>query len=692
MSDLMQLLKAYKNSKIALYGLSTETEKTLTSIRNIKSKIQIVGLLDSYREEGMLYGEPIISLKKAVESQIKLILVVARPGSCKAIAKRIGRVCVENQIDLVDIRGKNLCERKNITYDFKDKSGISKSQLLQLMDKNECVSIDLFDTLVMRQTLLLSDVFEIMDAQLKKQGVFIENFASKRFASEKELAKIMVPTLTEIYEFMLDTDSNAGILSDELAKLEWEIDYNLLIPRQEMCELLCDIIVHGKKVYIVSDTYYTREQIKKILEKCKIIHYTDILASCEYKTSKTQQLFEKLKEKIKEKSCIHIGDDLVADIEYAEKSGITACQIYSGIDLFEMTGYFGMWDRIENLSDRIKAGLFLSKLFNSPFQFETLERKIQVRTAYDIGFLVFAPIICDFIFWFDRQVQKNDLQNIWFCARDGYLIKKLYDELRKDNPSIYFLTSRIAAIRAGIKEEEDIRYVEEMKFSGTLQEQIERRFGISIERKEDRNSDSSQGLLEYQQELLEKALARRKGYQAYIRKLDRNEGTIAFFDFVAKGTVQMYIGRLIPNHLKGLYFLQLEEDDMEKQKLDILSFYSKEEKENSEVFENYYILETVLTAPAPSVQEFDRYGNPFYAEESRTIESIQCVRFVQEGILDYFKTYIRICPRLENLENKKLDEMFLTLLHSISVLERSFLDLKVEDPFFNRTTSLVDLL
>lgn len=692
MSDLMQLLKAYKNSRIALYGLSTETEKILTSIRNMKSKIQIVGLLDSYRVDGMLYGEPIISLTDAVESQIKLILVVARPGSCKAIAKRIGRVCIENQIDLIDIRGNHLCERKKITYNFKDKNGISKSQLLQLMDKKECVSIDLFDTLVMRQTLFLSDVFEMVEAQLKKQGIFIENFAAKRLASEKELAKITVPTLTEIYEFMLGTHSITDILSGELAELEWKMDSNLLIPRQEVCDLLCEAFMHGKEVYIVSDTYYTREQIEKILEKCKIIHYTDIFASCEYKTSKTQQLFEKLKEKMEGKSCIHIGDDLVADIESAKKSGITACQIYSGIDLFEMTGYFGIWDRIENLSDRIKTGLFLSKLFNSPFQFETLERRIQVRTAYEIGFLFFAPIISDFIFWFDRQVQKNDLQNIWFCARDGYLIKKLYDELRKENPSIYFLTSRIAAIRAGIEEEEDIRYVEEMKFSGTLQEQVEKRFGISIDKKEKSNFDSRQGLLEYKKEILEKALASRKGYQAYINKLNRKEGEIAFFDFVAKGTTQMYIRRLIKNHLKGFYFLQLEEDSMEEQQLDILSFYSKEEKNTSEVFENYYILETVLTAPVPSVQEFDLYGIPFYAKETRTMESIQCIQSVQEGIFDYFKTYIRICPRVEHLKNKKLDELFLALLHSISILDHNFLDLKVEDPFFNRTTSLVDLL
>ncbi len=61
------------------------------------------------------------------------------------------------------------------------------------------------------------------------------------------------------------------------------------------------------------------------------------------------------------------------------------------------------------------------------------------------------------------------------------MIKKLYDEWNINKPSVYFLTSRIAAIRAGIEKTEDIEYVENMKFSGSLKEQLQERFGITIE-------------------------------------------------------------------------------------------------------------------------------------------------------------------------------------------------------------------
>ncbi len=691
MFDLLKMLDQYKKSKIAIYGLGTETERVLTQI---DQEFPVIGLLDGYREDGILYGKPIISLKKAIEAGVKLILVVARPGSCKAIAKRISKICKENKIDLIDVRGKNLCDLKKITYNFKAVDGVTREYLADIINKNEVVSIDLFDTVVMRKTLFPTDIFEMIDARLKERGIIIKDFCKKRLDSEKHVSRYTAPTLVEIYSYMRDTYSMNEITPSELAQMEWSTDCDLVIPRQEMCDFMSQVYRQGKDIYIVSDTYYTRNQLSRLLEKCGITFYTDIFASCEYKTGKTGQLFEIVKDKISGKSCVHIGDDSIADVENARKHGIVSCHIYSGMELLESVGYLGLWDSIDGLADRIKAGMFVANLFNSPFQFETTERKISVKKAYDIGYLFFAPIISDFVIWFEEQVKRYRLQNVLFCARDGYLIKKLYDELKGDSSSIYFLTSRTAAIRAGIEDEKDIEYVGEMKFSGATEEQLRERFGITASGEDD-HSGMNQGhvsLLDYSHEILEKASACRKNYKLYIDSLDMQEGDAAFFDFVAKGTSQMYLGRLMENHLKGMYFLQLEEEHMGDKGLDIIPFYKKEERDNSAIFENYYILETMLTSPMPSVKEFDEYGEPCYAKETRKDEDITCVLTAQEGIADYFKTFLQICPETERKVNRKIDELFLMLIHGISVLDHNFRNLKVEDPFFNRTTEVEDLI
>lgn len=398
-----------------------------------------------------------------------------------------------------------------------------------------------------------------------------------------------------------------------------------------------------------------------------------------------------LSEEIGGKTCIHIGDDLVADIETGCRNKLDVCQIHSGLDLLEMTGYFGMWKRIVNLSDRIKAGIFVAKIFNSPFQFETAARRITVDTAYDIGYLFLAPMITDFVLWFDRQVKSRGLDNIWFSARDGYLVKLLYDELTGGSRSVYFLTSRIAALRAGVEGEADICLVEQMKFSGSLGQQLKERFGVTLE---EESCKEGARLIDYKEEILDRTLIWRNNYQKYISKLklENADGDIAFFDFVAKGTCQMFVQKLVKNRFRGLYFLQLEKENMQDSGLDIESFYNSDDLEGNTLYEDYYILESVLTSQVPSIVGFDGDGIPVYAPESRSSGQIACAVSIQEGIRSYFHTYLKVCPMEKCCINKNLDELFLALVHEIEISDKDFVEMWVEDPFFNRNTQMRDLL
>lgn len=684
MSAVSSILEQYKNAKIAIYGLSEATQKVL---EEIGYGANVIGLLDGYCSSGNLYGMPIISLEQAVEEQVGLILVAARPGSCRAIARKIGGVCRERQIALFDVRGNDLRSTRRIVYDFRNVTGITREELMRQAEKYDAVSFDLFDTLIMRRTLLSTDVFELMDDRLRQHGIFIEEFSDRRMASEKELSKRRAPGLTEIYAHMKNTYHIAEIEPEQMAVMEWEIDSGLVIPRRDVCKIFATLAARGKQVYIVSDSYYNEKQIRDILKKCDITGYTGLFVSCEYGTGKTQMLFQEYRQKTKAKKYLHIGDDILADVECAEKNDIFACRLYSGTDLWELAGYLDLWNYTDLLPDRIKIGMFISAVFNSPFQFETEERRIGVSNAYEIGYVFFAPMICDFVMWFREQAEEFQLKNIFFCARDGYLVKQLYDELCNSVSSVYFLTSRTAAIRAGVENEADIRYVGEMKFSGSLSEQLEKRFGIQIG-----EADETGGLLDYKEHILKRSAQNRKNYQVYIDRQNMVEGDAAFFDFVAKGTTQMFIGRLLPQHLKGIYFLRLDEEQMQGKDLDIISFYHNAEKDSSVIFQDYYILETMLTAPIPSVREFDEKGNPVYERESRSSGDIRCFQEAQEGIREYFREYLKLCPISARRTNKRLNEIFLSMIHKVEITDNDFLNLKVEDPFFNRVTDMTDIL
>lgn len=685
----------YKDRKIALYGLGTETQKFLFNWGN---DFEIIGLLDGFREDGELYGKSIISFNDAVRNNVQMIIAVARPGSCRAIAKRIGKECRKYGISLMDIRGKDLLADAQTIYDFANLNGITKAELKEKIQEADIISFDLFDTLVMRQTLAPDDIISYVNCRLKEKGLFLKDFCKKRLQSEKELSRCMAPTLIVIYHDMLKKLENRqkNITAEQIAELEWEIDFELIIPRRDVCDIYTEVVKSGKKVYIVSDTYYDKKQLEQILKKCKITGYVDILSSSDYGTSKQHGLYEVLKEREKRKKFLHIGDDIISDIESARKHGLEACRLMSAVDLLEAVGNLGLDIYMDSMSERLKIGLFIARIFNSPFQFEREDRHISISDMYDIGYMVCAPIISDFVIWFYSQMRRKCYQNIWFSARDGYLIKKMYEYLTEacgqKEETVYFLTSRIAAIRAGVRNEKDILYVDDMKFSGTLEENLKERFGLESDHVEAEDiTDNEIGLMRYKKSIIKKAKTNYINYKMYLNSLNIKDGDVAFFDFVAKGTSQMYIQRLISNRLKGFYFLQLETEYMKDKGVDIDSFYKDEDEKTCAIYDNYYILETILTAPHSLVTEFDDNGQPVYALETRTDKDIRCFQKAQEGILDYFRTYIKLCPETERTIDRKLDEVFLEMVYKIRITDKDFLDMVVEDPFFNRMTGVKDL-
>ena len=673
MATVIDILKQNSDRRFAIYGLSAETERFL---KECSLNIDIVGLLDGFKEEGSEYGYPIISLNDAVESGVSFILVISRPGSCKAITKRIGKVCEEKNILLFDIRGRDLLKSETISYDFSNIHAGSKNILTEKINNASVISFDLFDTLIMRKASSYTDVFGILEAKLE-----IPQFAKTRLASEKECSKDHAPTLAEIYVNMQNNGICLPHTPDEMAELEWEIDFSIMTPRTEMCDIFQKAVKDGKRVVITTDCYYNKAKIEALLNTFEIGGYENLYVSCEENTSKTQDLFSRLIDLNggSREGILHIGDDEYADIECAEKYEFETFRVFSAMDLFDHLGGLGTENETDTLSDRIKVGLFVSRLFNDPFEFE--KDRLSVSNSYDIGYLFCAPIIADFTIWLKKAVKSSNMHQILFCARDGYLLEKLYKLIDDDTVSLYFLTSRTAAIRAGMENEQDIAYVDDMKYFGSDKENLKVRFGIDAEAITDRN-----------QAILDHSKVLRDNYEKYISALGTKNGKSAMVDFVARGTTQMYLQKLFPEKIRGFYFVWLEPILMKSKGLEIEPFYSEEEKDTSAIFDNYYILETILTAPYPSIDEFDANGDPVYAKETRSERDIRCFERAQDGISAYFKDYLAIVPECAIEVNKGLDEAFLKLINAVNISDEDFIRLTVEDPFFGRMTAVKDII
>lgn len=678
------------NKKIVLYGLSTETERILNEWND---KYNVIGLLDGFKNFGEQFGYPILDINDVVGLEDIVIIVVARPGSCRTIAKKIGDLCRENNVPLFDIRGNDLLAENRVVFDFLSIQGYTKKELVDAISHAEVVSFDLFDTLLVRDIASFDSLIGLVEATLRENNIHIPDFKNKRIQAEKSLSVGAAPKLESIYARVLQDVSGENISAKELSLLEFNIDKNLIRARDEVVDFFISLIEGGSLVYVTSDSYYTKDQITEILQLIGIKKATDILISCECGTSKTNGLFDVLKDNAGTKNILHIGDDIVADIEAAKRYGIKGFQIYSASELFEKVGRFKLEDACYSLSDQIKIGMFIANLFNNPFRFEDESKRIHTDSARNVGYLFCAPMIMDFVKWFEEECRQAGIKNKWLCARDGYLIKKIYEIMYPNQKTNYFYTSRSSSVRAGAETISDIEYVDSMKFSGSCEDNLKTRFGLDAATIDKTLIDENTvGLMKYAKAIIEEAKIKKGNYLKYIDSIDIQSGKIAFFDFVAKGTSQMYVQRLVDNPIRGLYFLQLEPEFMRNKNLDIKTFYTEFEGDSSAIFDNYYILETLLTSPEPSVDEFDEVGSPVFAKETRPKKDIECIMNAQEGILDYVKRYMSICPVSEYHINKKLDELLLNLAHNVEIRDIGFLSLIVEDPFFNRMTNMTDVL
>lgn len=688
-----------KEKKIALYGLGTETERFISENGN---GLDILCLLDGFRQDGELYGFPIMPLDEAISCGVEVVIVIARPGSCKVIAKRIRESCIQSGIAVFDVRGNDLLVENKVIYDYKNIHALGRNELIAAIDASDAVSFDLFDTLVSRKTMSYTDVFELVGRRLERDGIVIEDFSKKRLFAEKELSVTKAPRLEEIYERLLSSESlelfsqiKEALKTDspayELSELEWKTDYSLMDARQGMADVVDYCISKGKKVFITSDCYYNEEKIKTLLEALDITGFKNIIISSQYGHAKNQGLFDMLKEKAMSDSILHIGDDEYADVACAEKDRIKAFKLLSGMEIYEALGGLGCEPYITNLADRIKVGLFINAFFSDPFVWERDSQLLAVSDAWEIGYLFCGSMITDFALWLKTETEKESIAAVLLCARDGFLLHRMYKDTQDPfgYKCIYFLTSRTAAIRAGVRNAKDIDYVSSMKYFGNPVKELDVRYGIKLDDSKELSADEKKSLI------LKRAGKLRAVYQQYSDEVGvPSSGDVAVFDFVAKGTTQLFLGNILTANLKGYYFLQLEPEFMADKGLEIIPFYTEKERASSEIFNSYYILETILSSPEPSLQEFYGNGEPLYDKETRSPEAIECVLRAQQGVLDFYKDYIQILGLDQMLHdtNKKLDEVLLALIGKVKILDKDFMSLVIEDPFFGRMTDIKDVL
>lgn len=100
----------------------------------------------------------------------------------------------------------------------------------------------------------------------------------------------------------------------------------------------------------------------------------------------------------------------------------------------------------------------------NPFGLNKTKRKLYIPDMECFAYLFFVPLVFKFMLWLLSEAKNADLDTICFVARDGYILRLLYEKVEKyyginGLNCIYFLTSRRACSVTNIKNKEDVFFI-----------------------------------------------------------------------------------------------------------------------------------------------------------------------------------------------------------------------------------------
>lgn len=299
----------------------------------------------------------------------------------------------------------------------------------------DVISFDIFDTLILRPFSAPTDLFFFMDEPLgilDFHRIRMEMEARARgFHFEKH--QNYEVTLAEIWELI---EREAGIPAQTGMALEQALELEFCYANPFMAQVYEALRKQGKRIFITTDMYLPAQFIRGLLAKCGYSGYEQLLVSCEYGKSKgSGKLFDEvLKLAGRGKSVIHIGDNENSDVKQPRKSGLAATH-YPNINKMALT--YRAYDMSAMVGGAYR-GIVANRLYSGEQQYSR---------AYEYGFICGGLFVTGFCGFIHNYCEQNKAEKVLFLARDGDILKRVYDFLYPGENTEYVYWSRMAAVK-----------------------------------------------------------------------------------------------------------------------------------------------------------------------------------------------------------------------------------------------------
>ncbi|HVS78668.1 MAG TPA: HAD-IA family hydrolase [Candidatus Saccharimonadales bacterium] len=322
-----------------------------------------------------------------------------------------------------------------------------KNRALDLIDRSDAVSFDVFDTALLRACLEPSHIFSMVGEWYNaSEGYIAFNFKNRRAVAEQDVwrkKEDVTYTLQDIYAELDKAIAIGPRLAARFAQIEEEIERLVTLPNPDVKALYDYALEQGKKIYFLSDMFLSTKLIGELLREAGFNKYEKLFVSSETGASKqTGQLFDVLinESGIPAARILHIGDNALTDIHRARMAGIEAYHIPS-------------------MYERAKSDSELRFLYEMPSSSHTLPASVTVafglilynhfygshkKLGNKIGYRALGPLLVTFCTWLHEVAEESGVEHLFFLARDGKIMQEAYNQLFPQDSSrtTYMYASR----------------------------------------------------------------------------------------------------------------------------------------------------------------------------------------------------------------------------------------------------------
>lgn len=309
---------------------------------------------------------------------------------------------------------------------------ISREALLRALDAVEVLSLDVFDTALVRPVAHPTDVFHLLSIECGIADAAA--FAAERVRAEAEAraqawhrSQAVEITLGEIYE-QLSFPLPEGVDVATLAAREVMIELRLARAREPVLALYRHARAMGRKVGFVSDMYLDRESIAAMLRAAGYQDWDFLLVSSRSGQTKAHgELYREMLAllDVRPEQVLHLGDNRASDVVKARASGLTAHWLPKCVDRM---GESKLGQRFVRVGVAAEAA---APPWSSLWRGLVAVRRDRGGDDFwtGLGYSHVGPLLLAFGLWLRERALADEVSRLYFLARDGHVMHRVHLEL-----------------------------------------------------------------------------------------------------------------------------------------------------------------------------------------------------------------------------------------------------------------------